>query len=93
MKGIERRGVDLLDVEVAELGFNSLPDMLVSIPGAVLHAGRRHVLRIPLAEEKLARARDEILARAFLCEYGLGSGHEAPLPLPSETRDGEVVLP
>lgn len=56
LEAIERRGVDLLHVELAELRIDPLPDMLVSIPGAVLHARRRHVLRVPVAEEKLARA-------------------------------------
>jgi hypothetical protein len=31
------------------------------------------------------QAREQILARAFLRDGGLGSGQEAPLPLPSVT--------
>jgi hypothetical protein len=60
----------LLYVELAELWLDPLPDMLVSIPGAVLHARRLHVQRVALAEEDFARAREQILARAFLREHG-----------------------
>jgi hypothetical protein len=93
LQSIERRSVDPLYVEVAEFGLDPFPDMLVRIPSAVLHACRGHVLRVSVAEEDFPCAREKILARAFLREQSFGSGQIAPLPLPSESREGEVVLP
>jgi hypothetical protein len=93
LEGIERRGIDLLRVEAAELGTDPLPEMQVSIPAAVLHAGRRHVLRIPLAEEHLPAAREEPLAGALLGKQSFGAGLVPSFALTPEARDCEVVLP
>ncbi|MDP8998701.1 MAG: hypothetical protein M3O46_01170 [Myxococcota bacterium] len=86
-------GIDLLDVEVTELGPDPLPEMLVRIPAAVLHASRCHVLGISIGEEHLLGAGKQRFARAFLRKRGFGSGRETSLALPSEARDREVVLP
>ena len=56
---IERRGIDLLDVEVTELGPDPLPKMHVRIPAAILHAGRRQVPSMSVGEEQLPRARKQ----------------------------------
>jgi hypothetical protein len=52
LEGIERRGIDFLDVEVAELRFDPLPKMLVGISAAVFHARRRHVLAVPVPKNE-----------------------------------------
>src|SRR4051794_22557526 len=93
LEGVERRGIDLLHVERAELRFDSLPEMLAGVSGAILHRGRCHVFGVAVREDDTPCTREEILPCAFLRELGFGSGPEPSLTLPSEAFDREVVCP
>jgi len=93
LESIERRRIDLLHVEVAELRLDPLPKMLVAIPSAVLHARRCHVLGVAVPKDDTPRAREQILPRAFLRESRFGLGLETSMPVPSEAWNREVVQP
>lgn len=93
LERIERRSVDHLYIEVAELRIDPLPDMLVGIPAAVLHARRCHVLGVAVPKDDTPRAREQLLPRAFLPDQSFDLGSVTCLSLSFEARNREVEKP
>jgi hypothetical protein len=78
---------------VTKLRLDAFPNVLERIAPAILHARRRHVLRVPVREQDPPCAGEQRFARSFLGKQRFCFRLVSSFPLPSEAGKLEVVLP